>query len=139
MRAMPAAISHRLSLAVLAGVLLSSGPVEAQDFAPGEKLTLVNCGRCHVIGPRNRMGGIGSTPSFPVLRTFPDWEARMKAFWTLRPHPSFTQIEGMTEPFAEDQPPHIHPIRLTMEEVGSIVDYVRTVEPANLGADLGLN
>jgi len=128
-----------LSLAAFAGIELVYGPVRAQELAPGEKLAMVNCGRCHVIGPRNRMGGIGSTPSFPVLRTFPDWEDRMKAFWTLRPHPSFTQIEGITEPFAEDQPAHVHPIRLTLNEVDQIVDYARTVEPANLGADLGLN
>jgi hypothetical protein len=135
---MTAALMHRFWLAALAALLLAPAPGRAQDFAPGEKLALFNCGRCHVIGPRNRMGGIGSTPSFPVLRTFPDWEARMKAFWTLRPHPSFTQIEGMTEPFAEDQPSHIHPIRLTLEELDRIIGYARTVEPADLGPDLGL-
>jgi len=122
--------------AVLAGPL---PPAHAQDFAPGEKLALVNCGRCHVIGPRNRMGGIGSTPSFAVLKTIEDWEDRMKAFWTLRPHPSFTQIEGVTEPFPEDQPAHVHPIRLTPEELDQIVAYARTVKPADLGADLRFN
>jgi len=129
---------------VPAGILLGTAlavpwtPAGAQDFAPGEKLALVNCGRCHVIGPRNRMGGIGSTPSFPVLRTIEDWEDRMKAFWTLRPHPSFTQIDGVTEPFPENQPAHIHPIRLTLEELDRIVAYARTVKRADLGTDLRL-
>ena len=123
-----------LSLAALLG----AGPGMAQDYAPGEKLTLVNCGRCHVVSPKNRMGGIGSTPSFRALRSFPDWEDRMKAFWTLRPHPSFTQIEGMTPPFPPDRPAHVHPITLTLDELDRIIAYARTVEPADLGGSLDL-
>ena len=38
------------------------------DLALGERLSLRHCGRCHVIGPKNRMGGLGSTPSFGVSR-----------------------------------------------------------------------
>ena len=113
-------------------------PAAAQDYAPGEKLTLINCGRCHVVSEKNRMGGIGSTPSFAVIRTWENWEDKMKAFWTFRPHPAFTQVEGMTEPFPEDQPSHIHPITLTLDEVARILDYARTIEPADLGPDLGL-
>jgi hypothetical protein len=123
-------------LALLSGLPLAAAPAAAQDYAPGEKLTIINCGRCHVVSSKNRMGGIGSTPSFAVLRTFPDWEDRMKAFWTLRPHPSFTQVEGMTKPFAEDQPAHVHPIRLTLDELDQIIAYARTIPPADLGADL---
>ena len=128
----------RLTAAALFGaaMLAPFAPVPAQEFARGEKLALVNCGRCHVIGPRNRMGGIGSTPSFPVLKRIEDWEDRMKAFWTLRPHPSFTQIKGVTEPFPEDRPAHIHPILLTLEELDEIIAYARTVEPADLGGEL---
>jgi len=122
-------------LVALAGIQ-APGVTLAQDYAPGEKLTIVNCGRCHVVSPKNRMGGIGSTPSFRVLRTFPDWEARMKAFYTLRPHPAFTQIEGVTEPIPEDQPAHVHPIRLTEDELAKIVAYARTIEPADLGGFL---
>ncbi len=117
---------------------LAAVPAGAEGYAPGEELTLMNCGRCHVVSPKNRMGGIGSTPSFAVLRTFPDWEDRMKAFWTLRPHPSFTQIEGMTEPFPEHLPAHVHPIRLTLQDLDAIIRYARTVEPADLGAGLNL-
>ena len=124
-------------LAVLA--LLGPTAAAAQDYAPGEKLTLLNCGRCHVVSAKNRMGGIGSTPSFAVLRTIEDWEDRMKAFWTLRPHPGFTQIEGVTEPFRADRPPAVHPISLTPDEVTEIVKYARTVKPADLGSDLGMN
>jgi hypothetical protein len=122
-----------------AWLLVGPTAAAAQDYAPGEKLTIINCGRCHVVSARNRMGGIGSTPSFAALRTFDDWEARMKAFWTYRPHPAFTQIEGITEPFPEHRPAHIHPISLTLEELAAIINYARTVKPAELGPDLGLN
>jgi len=123
--------------AVLAALLLAAPrAATGQDYAPGEKLTIIHCGRCHVVSPKNRMGGIGSTPSFAVLRTIADWEERMKTFWTLRPHPSFTQIEGVTEPFPADQPNHIHPIHLTLAEVDQILAYVRTIPPADLGGFL---
>lgn len=110
----------------------------AQDYVPGEKLTILNCGRCHVVSPKNRMGGIGSTPSFAVIRTWENWEQKMKAFWTLRPHPSFTQVEGMTNPFPQDRPAHVHPVTLTLQELDAIIAYARTIAPADLGADLGM-
>jgi hypothetical protein len=125
----------------LLAALLLLGPTGAgaQDYAPGEKLTLINCGRCHVVSAKNRMGGIDSTPSFAALRTFEDWEAKMKAFWTYRPHPAFTQIEGVTEPFPENRPAYIHPISLTLEGLAVIIKFARTIKPADLGHDLGMN
>jgi len=127
MRALPAIL-----------LALTALPATAEDFAPGEKLTILNCGRCHVVSEKFPMAGIGSTPSFAVIRTWDDWEDKMKAFWTYRPHPAFTQIEGMTAPFPETRPSPIHPITLTLDEVQTIVNYVRTIPPADLGADLGL-
>ena len=125
----------RAAIAVLS---LLCGPLAAaQDYAPGEKLTMTNCGRCHRVSAKDRMGGIGSTPSFAVMRTWDNWEDKMKAFWIYRPHPSFTQIEGVTEPFADDRPPHVHPISLTLEQLRVIIDYARTIAPADLGAELG--
>lgn len=122
--------------ATLIALMPANAP--ADEPSAGEKLAFLHCGRCHVVSPEKRMGGIGSTPSFMVLRTFPDWEERMSAFWTLRPHPSFTQIDGVTEPFAEDRPAHVHPIRLTLDQVERIVAYARTVAPADLGGTLDL-
>jgi len=108
----------------------------AADYAPGEKLTLFHCGRCHVVNQRNRYGGIGSTPSFAALRTLADWEARFKTFWTLAPHPAFTQVAGMTEPFPADRPPPIHPVELTLEQVDRIIGFARTIAPKDLGAPI---
>ncbi len=43
----------------------------------------------------------------------------------------------MTEPFPEDRPPFVHPISLTLEELRVIIDYARTLEPADPGPELG--
>jgi hypothetical protein len=94
------------------------------------------CGRCHVVSERNRFGGIGSTPSFPALRSMPDWEDRFRTFWALNPHPSFTQVEGLTEPFDPASPPHIAPVHLTMAESDAILAYVAGIAPKDLGAEI---
>ena len=106
----------------------------ADDYAPGEKLTLFHCGRCHVINERNKYGGIGSTPSFGALRTLEDWEDRMRAFYALAPHPAFTQVEGVTEPFPIDRPSPIHPLEMTVDEIETIIVFTATIPPKNLGA-----
>lgn len=99
----------------------------------GEDTAITKCGRCHVISARNKFGGIDSTPSFGALRTLDDWQERFRVFWTLNPHPSFTQIEGVTEPFDPAYPPHIYPIFLTLEEVRDISAYTQTITPKDLG------
>ncbi|MEY8839830.1 hypothetical protein AB9K41_12475, partial [Cribrihabitans sp. XS_ASV171] len=76
----------------------------------GAALSLALCGRCHVVGEKNRMNGLGSTPSFSVLRTLPDWADRFQIFYVLAPHPSFTQIEGVTAPFDPARPSPIVPM-----------------------------
>lgn len=103
------------------------------DARKGEELSLTHCGRCHVIDERNRKNAIGSTPSFAVLRALPEWEYRFQAFYALNPHPSFTQIEDITEPFDRSRPSPIVPIELTVEDVEAIFAYVSTMPPANLG------
>lgn len=127
-----------LSAGIAVICLWSGGPSAAEEgdrlsYAPGEKLTLVNCGRCHVVSERNRMGGIGSTPSFAVMRGRENWEARMRVFWTEPPHIAFTQIEGVTPPFPANRPSPIHPVELTLDEIDRIIDYARTLEPPDLG------
>ena len=130
------ALSLTLSLALV--VIFDLPAIAGEDWAPGEKLTFVNCGRCHVIGERNRMGGISSTPSFMAIRAREGWEENTRSFWALNPHPAFTQIESVTEPFPVNRPSPIHPIRLTLDEVDEIVGYMRSIEPADLGAGVGI-
>lgn len=104
----------------------------------GARLALTHCGRCHVIGDINRMNGLGSTPSFAVLRGFADWDSRFEQFFVLRPHGSFTQIAGVTEPFDPEFPPALVPVEITLDDLDDILAYVATMQPADLGADLHL-
>ena len=106
------------------------------DVVLGQKLSLSLCGRCHVIGPQNRMNGLGSTPSFAVLRAMPDWSERFQAFFALNPHPAFTQIEDITPPFAVNRPSPIHPVEMTMDDLEAILAFVAALKAADLGAPL---
>ncbi|WP_170569651.1 c-type cytochrome [Ruegeria atlantica] len=108
------------------------------DAARGEELSMTHCGRCHVIGPQNRMNGLGSTPSFAVLRAMSDWSERFEAFFALNPHPAFTQIDGLTPPFAPERPSPIHPVEITLEEFEAILAFVSIIKAADLGAPLQL-
>ena len=104
--------------------------------AQGERFSFTNCGRCHVVGDRNRMKGIGSTPSFPVLRSLPDWEERFSTFYARIPHPSLVQLEGVSAPFDPAFPPANQPLWLTLDELEDILTFVSALEPADLGAPL---
>lgn len=102
----------------------------------GESLSLEKCGRCHVISDKNRMKGMGATPSFALMRTFADWETRFATFHMLKPHPAFTQIDGVTEAFDPATPPSIVPVTMTLDDLDAILAYVARIEPADLGAPL---
>ncbi|MEL7212839.1 MAG: hypothetical protein AAGK92_09275 [Pseudomonadota bacterium] len=106
------------------------------DLAAGEKAAMTHCGRCHVVNARNRMNAIGSTPSFGLMRNFSDWDVRFSTFWELKPHAAFTQIEGVTEPFPPERPSPIAPVVMTADDVGAIMAYVASIEPADLGAPI---
>lgn len=108
------------------------------DRRQGEALSLSLCGRCHVINESNRMNGMGSTPSFRVLRGMADWDRRFANFHLLNPHPSFTQIDGVTDPFDPTLPSPIVPVELTVDDLAAILAYVSGVAPADLGAPLQL-
>jgi hypothetical protein len=106
------------------------------DARIGHEVSRAKCTRCHAIDDATRGWGIGSTPSFSVLRSLNDWEERFYAFYTLNPHPSFTIVEGLTLPFPAHRPPPITPIEVTVDEVDAIVAYVATMDAADLGAPL---
>ncbi len=106
------------------------------DAKLGEKLSLAQCGRCHVINETNRMNAIGSSPSFALMRSFPDWQERFETFFLLRPHPAFTQVAEVTDPFPDHLPSPIAPIEVTLEEIEAITAYVGSIAPADLGAPI---
>jgi len=117
-------------------VEVEEATVYSGDIALGETLSLDKCGRCHVISDKNRMKGMGSTPSFALMRSFPDWETRFATFHLLKPHGSFTQIDGVTDPFDPASPPSIVPMTMTLDELDAILAYVSGIKPADLGAPL---
>jgi hypothetical protein len=82
------------------------------------------------------MNAIGSTPSFAVLRALPDWGARFQGFFALNPHPAFTQVADVTDPFPIDRPPPIIPVEITLDDLEAILAFVAAMEPADLGAPL---
>lgn len=104
------------------------------DTAEGMKLSTFHCGRCHVVDQANRFGGTGSAPSFAAMRSMEDWEAKFLNFWDAPPHPSFTQVDGVTEPFDPLRPPHIAPVEMTLDELAAIVAFAASVAPIDLGA-----
>ena len=104
------------------------------DVEAGAHLALFHCGRCHVVSEANRFSGIGSTPSFAALRALPQWQEKFSTFWMLNPHPVFTQVEGLTEPFDPARPPHVAPVELSFEDLTAIVAFVATIRPRDLGA-----
>ncbi len=106
------------------------------DIDRGETLSFTNCARCHVIGKRNLMKGIGSTPSFGSLRGLPDWQERFMTFYLRPPHPAITQIKDITEPFDPAHPPTIKPLVLTERELEDILTFAASVEAVDLGAPL---
>ncbi|MFT4794086.1 MAG: mono/diheme cytochrome c family protein [Paracoccaceae bacterium] len=103
------------------------------DVALGARLALVHCGRCHVVDKRNRMGGIGSTPSFPALRGRTGWADLFRVYWSENPHPSFTQVAGVTDPFPPGRPAFVAPVTITLGEIDAIVAFVATITPKDLG------
>lgn len=103
------------------------------DVDQGAQLALLHCGRCHVVDSRNPFGGIGSTPSFGAMKNLPNWLDRFSTFWTVNPHPSFTQIVGVTEPFDPALPPPIAPLILTPDEVEAITAFVVSMPTKDLG------
>lgn len=113
-----------------AGVVLPGNVLE------GEKLAVRHCGRCHMVNEATRLSTIGSSPSFAVMRSFSDWQARFEAFFALNPHPSFTLIDGVTEPFDASRPSPIVPLEMTLDELDAILAFVSRIPPADLGAPI---
>ena len=103
------------------------------DVTAGEDLAHLHCGRCHVVSKKNRMGGIGSTPSFGAMKNFTDWQARFSGFYSLNPHPAFTQIEDLTDPFDPERPPMVAPVELNYAEYEAILAYVGKLPVKDLG------
>ncbi|MCV6585355.1 MAG: hypothetical protein OIF47_07455 [Marinibacterium sp.] len=118
-------------------VEVAKAPVRIDgDAKAGHTISRVKCGRCHAVDAAGRKTDIGSTPSFFVLRSLPDWDQRFAAFYALNPHPAFTQVPEVTPPFPIDRPSPIVPIAITLDELEAVMAYVAVIDAADLGAPL---
>jgi hypothetical protein len=71
-----------------------------------------------------------------VLRTLRDWEDRFQAFYVLNPHPAFTQVADVTEPFDPTRPSPIHTMEITLDDLENIMAFVQGIAPADLGSPI---
>ena len=121
----------RRILTVLCGFLcfvaLPLGSARASELnVAGKRVADEHCSRCHVVSEANRMGGIGSTPSFSLLRRMKDWEERYSSFFARNPHPSFITVKGLSD--TRTLPPNATPITLTEQQVDALMVYVREMK-----------
>ena len=134
-------IKHALFVTMCFGmwVLVSLfGVMQAQAsdkvlLEKGEKLVRQHCTRCHVVGNLNKYGGIGSTPSFGAMKSLSDWQDRFATFWSLLPHPSVVQVEGLSPERPKGLLATTKQIFLNMDDVDAIQAYVDTVPVKDLG------
>ena len=76
------------ALAFLA--IVTATAVQAGELAKGKALAVKFCARCHVIDHENPFGGIGSSPSFPVMAKYAEmFRPRIRTFQARRPHAQF--------------------------------------------------
>ena len=113
-------------VAVVAGALLLA-PAAAADVQRGRDLAAEHCTRCHVVGDINPYGGIESTPSFIGMKYLADWERRFEEFYILPPHPALVRIAEVSAERDDSRPAFVQEIVLTLEDVDSILAFVRTL------------
>ena len=119
------------TLLVTALPFAGAAPTARADdaVARGRDLAVQHCGRCHVVDRENRMRGISSTPSFPLLvDALADWRDRFETFHARRPHPAIIRVEGIDPP--TDDPPPNAPVHLTQADVDAIVAYAVSLHAA---------
>ncbi len=112
-------------LSACAAALPAAAARAEGDAANGRELAIKRCSRCHVIGDYNRLGGIGSTPSFTWMVRSPDYLQVFRAFYTQHPHPVFVRVPGY--PRWSKEPPYYPEFKITPDEVEDIVAYVTTL------------
>lgn len=124
----------RMALFMVIMPAMSAGSL-AQTTAPASDIQLVErgrevaatqCSRCHVIDNENRMGGISSTASFPMMVNFlADWEERFASFATRNPHPAIVSLDGA--PPASPSPTGNAPVSVRSADIAAIVEYARSL------------
>jgi mono/diheme cytochrome c family protein len=80
---------HKLAIGLMAFALGASA-AQAGETEKGHALAVKLCALCHVIDNKNPFGGIGSTPSFPLMAKYAEmFRPRIRTFPERRPHAQF--------------------------------------------------
>ncbi len=119
----------RLAGTIVAGLLVltaTAGGLRAEGNAEkGRALAEKYCARCHVVGAGNRLGGIDSTPSFPLLARRADYLERFRTFFARRPHPVYVRVPEVPPP--TDLPPYAAVFEISLADIEDIVAFVETI------------
>ena len=115
----------------LTALVLGSLPYAAHaqddgDPKAGQEFAETHCARCHVISPERPYGGIGSTPSFPLLATMKDYKERFQSFYDRRPHPVFARMENV-EKWA-DLPSPVAEFDVSAKDIDDIMAFIETIK-----------
>ena len=113
--------------AVLPLLAVAAPALAKADVERGRELAATHCTRCHVVGDINPYGGIESTPSFIGMKRLADWERRYAEFYILPPHPALVRIEEVSAERDEERPAFVTEIILTLDDVESILAFVKTL------------
>ncbi|WP_028467477.1 c-type cytochrome [Nisaea denitrificans] len=119
----------RSSAFILIAALAASVSARADEAAlegKGREIALLHCARCHVIDAKTRLGGIGSTPSFPLLMSLADGEHRFITFFDRRPHPVFVRMEGV-EPLTP-LPANAAEAELSVDDLDALIAYALSLK-----------
>ena len=121
-------LSHLACTAAVAALAAAgAGPAHAAgDVAKGRKVAIEQCSRCHVVGDYNPLGGIDSTPSFPLLARRADLAERVRSFYVRRPHPAF--VSGPGAPRRSKLPAYAVPFTVTEADIENLLAYIRTLK-----------
>ena len=79
---------------------------------------------------------LGRPHRFLPCAHLPDWPQRMSGFYLLNPHPAFTVVQDVTDPFDPNRPPPIVPIKVTLDQIDALLAYMQGLQPADLGAPI---
>ncbi len=92
----------------------------------GYEIAREHCARCHVISDDNRMSGISSTASFPMMVNYlDDWELRFETFFARNPHPAHVRVDGSDPP--SEWPTGTVPVEITADDVEALLAYARSL------------
>jgi len=96
----------------------------------GKELSITHCARCHVIGDFNKFGGLGSTPSFPLIAGMNDGYHRFETFFERRPHPVFVRVPNV-ERWSKALS-YVTEFTVTPESINDLMAFVKTIKKKDL-------